>query len=53
MQEYCARSLKRNKLKLSDIRGLRKKKKDVVEEPTNAEENIDSVDMLTDRYCKS
>ena len=41
-------SLKRNKVKLSDIRRLWKKNKDVVTEPVNTEENIDSVDTLTD-----
>ena len=41
-------SLKKKKeVKSSDIRGLLKKKKDV-KEPVNTEENIDSVDTLTD-----
>ena len=35
-------------MKFSDIRGLWKKKKDIVEESVNSEENIGSVDMLTD-----
>ena len=42
------KSLKRNKVKSSDIRGLWKKKKDDVKEPVNTEKNIDSADMLTD-----
>lgn len=33
-------------MKLSDIRGLWKKKTDVAEEPSNTEENVDSVDTL-------
>ena len=39
--KYYVESLKRNKVKSSDMRGLCKKKKDVVEEPVNAEENIE------------
>ena len=35
-------------MKSSDIRGFLKKKEDVVKEPVNTEENIDSVDTLTD-----
>ena len=46
--KYYVKSLKRNKAKWSDIRGLWKKKKDVAKESVNTEENIDSVDMLTD-----
>ena len=46
--KYYVKSLKRNKLKSSDIKELWKKKKDVVEEPVNTEENIDSLDTLTD-----
>ena len=42
------KSLKRNNVKSSDIRGLWKKEKDVVEVTVNTEENIDSVDTLTD-----
>ena len=45
---YYVKSLKRNKVKSSDIRGLWKKKKDDVKEPVTTEENMDSVDMLTD-----
>ena len=39
--KYYVKSLKINKVKLSDIRGLWKKKKDVVEELVNTEENIE------------
>ena len=46
--KYYVKYLKRNKVKSSDFRGLWKKKKDDVEEPVNTEENIDSIDMLTD-----
>ena len=45
---YYVKSLKRYKVKSSDIRGLWKKKKDDVKEPVTTEENMDSVDMLTD-----
>ena len=38
--KYYVKSLKINKVKLSDIRGLWKKKKDV-EELVNTEENIE------------
>ena len=43
---YCGKSLKRNKVRSSDIRGLWKKKKDDFKEPVNTEENIDTVDIL-------
>ena len=42
-ENYHAKSLKKFKVKLSDINGL---KKDVVENHVNAAENIDSVDTL-------
>ena len=42
-ENYHAKSLKKFKVKLSDIKGL---KKDVVENHVNAAENIDSVDTL-------
>ena len=45
--KYYVKSQKKKEVKSSDIRGLLKKKKDV-KEPVNTEENIDSVDMLTD-----
>ena len=46
--KYYVKSLKRNNVKWSDIRGLWKKEKDVAKQSANTEENIDSVDMLTD-----
>ena len=46
--KYYVKSLKRNKVKPSNIKGLSKKKRDVAEEPVNIEEYIDNVDTLID-----
>ena len=46
--KYYVKSLKTNKVKSSDLRGLWKKGKDDFKESVNAEENIDRVDMLID-----
>ena len=42
--KYFVKSLKRNKVKSSGIRGMWKKKKHVVEEPVSTEENILLID---------
>ena len=46
--KYYVKSLKTNKVKSSDLRGLWKKGKDDFKEPFNTEENIDRADMLID-----